>query len=241
MKLSIIIPTLNEEKYIERTLKNLKQIHSIEHEIIVADTNSKDRTREIAKQYADKVVVYDGTKKPNAAIIRNMGAKSAKGDVLLFQDADVLLKDADHFVTHAYNVLERHPEIVALTVASRVEPGLETLADKIMYWIINMTFVLSNNIFRLGGASGECQIIRKTAFEKVQGYNEDLPVAEDNEIFQKLARIGRTRILMDILTLQPGRRPHAVGWPRLLLQWQVNWFMMTFRHKSASSEWDEIR
>ncbi len=241
MKLSLIIPTLNEEKYIERTLKNLKQIHSVEHEIIVADTNSKDRTREIAERYADTVVVYDGAKKPNASIIRNLGASVAKGDVFLFQDADVLLTNPDHFVAHVCEVLDQNPKLVGLTAATRVEPELETRADRVMYWIVNTTFIFLNNIFHVGGGSGECIVARREAFEKIGGFDEALPIAEDNDLFQKLARIGRTRILMELLTLQPGRRPHAVGWPRLLWQWQVNWFSMTFRHKSVGSTWEEVR
>ncbi len=241
MFLSIIIPTLNEGRYLQRTLKNLRTIHSVDYEIIVSDTNSTDNTREIAEKYADIVTVYNEDKKPNAAIIRNLGTKNAKGDIFLFQDADVILKDADAFVSHVCEVLEKNSKLVAVTVASRIEPKLETIPDRIMYWIINMTFVMLNNVFHIGGASGECQIIKRDAFEKVGGYNESLPVAEDNEIFQKLARIGKTRILMELLTLQTGRRVHATGWPRLLWQWQVNWFYMTFLHKSASNEWEEIR
>lgn len=239
-KLSIIVPTLNEERVIERTLQNLRTIHSIPHEIIVADSNSKDDTREIAAKYVDAVVMYQGAKKPNAAIGRNLGATAAHGDIFLFQDADVILADADHFVAYACEVLEKNPGLVALTAAARIEPGAETWADRIMYWIINRTFVLLN-VFRIGGASGECQIIRREAFEKIGGYNESLPIGEDNEIFQKLARIGRTRICMELLTLQTGRRQHAVGWPRLLWQWISSWFTMTFFRTSAAGTWEEIR
>lgn len=237
---SIIIPTLNEERAIERTLKNLKTISSVSHEIIVADTNSKDHTREIAKKYADRVVVYDGKKKPNAGIIRNLGASVAKGDILLFQDADVILHNADHFVARLNAEFEKYPEVVGLTTATRIEPELATLMDRIMYWFINRT-ILIGNVLRIGSASGECMVIRRTAFDAVGGFDESLAIAEDNAIFQQLARKGRTRILMDITTLQPGRRPHAVGWPRLLAQWIANWFTMTFLHKSTAGEWKEIR
>ena len=239
--ISIIIPTLNEERVIERTLKNLRSIHSVPYEIIVADTKSTDRTGEIATQYDATLTIYNGTKKPNAAIIRNLGAAAAKGDVFLFQDADVILKDVDHFVVRALAVLKNDSKIVALTAAARVEPESENWMDRFMYAMINMTFVLLNNVFHIGGASGECMIVRREAFEKIGGFNEALPVAEDNELFQKLARIGRTRILTDLVTLQTGRRQHAIGWPRLLLQWWSSWVSMTFFGKSASSDWEEVR
>ncbi len=239
--LSIIIPTLNEERAIEQTLKNLRSIHSLLYEIIIADTKSTDRTRDIAEKYADTVVVYQGTKKPNAAIIRNLGATVAKGDVLLFQDADVILKDADAFVVRVRDVLQKNPEFVALTVSTRVDSATATLMDGFMSWAINMSFIILNNVLHVGGASGECQIVRREAFDKVGGYDESLPVSEDADLFQKLARVGRTRMLTDLLTVQSGRRQHAIGWPRLLLQWWGNWISVTFFHTSVTSHWEEIR
>ncbi len=238
--ISIIIPTLNEESVIEKTLQNLRTIKSVPYEIIVADTKSKDRTREIAEQYADTVVVYSGEKRPNAGIIRNLGASVAKGDLFLFQDADVLLQDADHFVMRVVETFEKDPKLVGLTAATRVTTEFETLTDRVMYWIINRTFVILN-LLRIGGSGGECQVVRRDAFEKVGGYTESLPIAEDNELFQKLTKIGRTRIRLDLLTRHPGRRSRALGWPRLLWQWQTSWITMTFLHKSAADTWEEIR
>ncbi len=55
--ISVIVPTLNEEKYIEPTLKALKnQIYRRKFEVIVADSLSRDKTVEIAEKYADKVI-----------------------------------------------------------------------------------------------------------------------------------------------------------------------------------------
>ena len=86
---SVIIPTLNEEKYIEKTLKALKnQDFEGKFEIIVADGMSKDNTVKIAEKYADKVILV---KKKGIAAGRNEGARVAKGDVLIFVDADTVL------------------------------------------------------------------------------------------------------------------------------------------------------
>ena len=56
--ISFIIPTLNEEKTIEKTLKNLSEYFG-EKEIIVSDGRSSDKTIEIAKKYTDKVIIHD--------------------------------------------------------------------------------------------------------------------------------------------------------------------------------------
>ena len=82
---SVIIPALNEEKLIEKTLISLKKQSYRPIEIIVVDNGSCDQTSEIAKKYADKVL-YLSKKGANRA--RNFGAKAAKGQYLTFMDAD---------------------------------------------------------------------------------------------------------------------------------------------------------
>ena len=86
--ISIIIPTLNEEKYIERCLKSLKNQSFRNFEIIVSDSYSTDDTVKIAKKYGAKVVL---TKKTGPAAGRNEGARKAKGSILVFLDADTFV------------------------------------------------------------------------------------------------------------------------------------------------------
>ena len=85
--LSIIIPTKNEEKYLPNLLRSIKKQTFKDYEIIVADNNSKDKTKKIAKRYGCKIV-KGGL--PGKA--RNQGAKFAEGDILLFLDSDPELK-----------------------------------------------------------------------------------------------------------------------------------------------------
>ena len=86
---SVIIPTLNKEKYIETTLLSIKnQDYKGKYEIIVVDSNSKDMTVKIARKYADKVIV---TKRRGVSVGRNIGAEVAKGEILIFVDADTTL------------------------------------------------------------------------------------------------------------------------------------------------------
>jgi rSAM/selenodomain-associated transferase 2 len=85
LKISIIIPTLNEERSIESTLINLTRQHH-PHEIIVVDGGSNDKTVEIASRYAK--VVSSGR---GRALQMNEGAYTATGDVFLFLHADTQL------------------------------------------------------------------------------------------------------------------------------------------------------
>ncbi|MCK5465922.1 glycosyltransferase family 2 protein, partial [Candidatus Parcubacteria bacterium] len=90
MILSIIIPTKNEEEYLPKLLESIKKQTFKDYEIIVADNKSTDKTRKIAIKYKCKIV-RGGL--PGKA--RNGGAKVARGDILLFLDADTELKSKD--------------------------------------------------------------------------------------------------------------------------------------------------
>jgi glycosyltransferase involved in cell wall biosynthesis len=94
--LSIIIPSYNEEKYLPKLLKSIKKQDFKDYEIIVADNNSKDNTRQIALSYGAQIV--DGGRPATA---RNNGVKVAKGDYLLFLDADTILPQ--HCLSKALN------------------------------------------------------------------------------------------------------------------------------------------
>ena len=85
MKISVIIPTLNEESHIEKTLQSITQQQG-DYELYVVDGGSTDNTIAIAKRYAGVI-----NNKRGRAVQMNTGAKFCKGDVLLFLHADTLL------------------------------------------------------------------------------------------------------------------------------------------------------
>ena len=88
--ISVIVPTFNEEEGVEACLKSLcdQTLPRDQYEIIVVDGNSKDKTREIAEKYADKVFIQTSKKVGGA---RNDGAMAAKYDILATTDADCFL------------------------------------------------------------------------------------------------------------------------------------------------------
>ena len=150
MKLSFIIPTLQEETVIEKILKNLRQITVFDYEIIVSDGGSKDKTVEIAKQYADKVVENTTGQRQTIAIGRNEGAKAATGEYLIFLDADVFIPEPNKFFERALGSFNEQLNLFGLSGWVRVFPEMETWADFFGYVIISdCMFYLQNNIFIL--------------------------------------------------------------------------------------------
>lgn len=239
--ISFIIPTLNEASVLEETLQQLQTLTTLPYEIIISDGKSQDETISIAKRYTKHVVIYTGKTRQTIALARNMGAEIAIGDFLVFLDADVHIPTPNAFFFEALQCFKQDPKLVAVTVAVRVEPPSEMLADKVLFGLLNLTNRLNNNFLGKGSASGEFQLIKRSAFEQVRGFNAGLVAYEDFELFQRLSRIGRTRMLRKLSVFHTGRRAHKVGHARLLLTWILNGVWYTLFHKARTKEWEVIR
>jgi glycosyltransferase involved in cell wall biosynthesis len=239
--ISIIIPTLNEAKIIESTLRTLAATLTLPHEVIVSDGSSSDRTAELAARYANTVVVFSGAGRQTIGAGRNAGAKAAAGDFLVFLDADCIIPEPDRFFAQALAHFERDPGLVGLTAYLRVFPADETLGDKLVSGIANLGLRVANNILKRGASFGEFQMIRREAFSRVGAYRADLIAFEDADMFRRLSRIGRTMIAPELCVLHSGRRGHQVGHPRLIAMWLVNLVSVVFRDRTFSKEWKPIR
>ncbi len=235
--ISIIIPTFQEEKTIRETILNLKNSLSLPFEIIVADGNSTDATVAIAQTLTEKVFKYEGPGEQNISKNRNLGAKHAQGEYLVFIDCDCRVLDPNQFFIKALSHFEKNPKLVALTCAIKVKPEVATLFDTFIFNIVNFNFFVINNILHRGAAQGKFQMIRTEAFKKVGGYNENLPASEDMELFSKLSKIGRTYIDTKLQIYHSARRAHAIGWFRLLFIWNLDALSLMFRGKVISKDW----
>jgi glycosyltransferase involved in cell wall biosynthesis len=89
-KISVVIPTLNEEKHIANLLFSLTNQSFKDFEIIIIDGGSLDKTIEKAKKFDAQIFVKPGLKE---YVSRNEGAKVARGEILLFTGADVIMCD----------------------------------------------------------------------------------------------------------------------------------------------------
>lgn len=237
--ISIIIPTLNESSVIEGTVRQIHDhLSDFEHEIIVADSESADHTAAIAKKYAKVIETKRGK---TIAWNKNQGAKIAKGDILVFLDADVFVPNPNHFFKIALSDFDRDPNLVAVAVNLKVFPKDATLADRIIFGWVNITNQLYDNFFHIGASCGECQIIRRDIFDRLRGYKEHLAVAEDHDMFMRLEKTGRVFFENRLTVFHTGRRAHIIGWPRLLLQWTVNYFSVLFFNRSHDKVWKDIR
>lgn len=201
MEFSVIIPTLNEENYIENCMKSISSqtLPRDMYEIIVSDGASEDRTVEIAKKYADIVVI---SKKRGIWWGRNYGAKFAKGKYLVFIDADTMLKEDYLEVVHEY--LERG--VVGLTMGFELDgKGPKRRIIEYMsgyYWWLNS---------KMGNGSliGINICIPKEIFTKVGGFKEY--ALEDAAFDKELRAEGQTLFLIQRKVVTSARRLEEYG------------------------------
>ncbi len=230
-----------KKKVLKKTLGALSNLNRQDFEIIVSDGGSKDKTQEIAQTYADKLVIPKDKKKQTIAMGRNCGAEEAKGDYFVFLDADVFIPEVEEFFKKTIEIFESDKKLVALTAFIKVFPQNATLSDKFFFSVVNVVYFISNNILGIGAASGEFQMIDSEAFKKVNGFNVKLIASEDNDIFERLSKIGKTKVVSGLHILHTSRRAHKIGWPKLLFLWFMNSFMLKIFKRSFSKEWTVVR
>ncbi len=239
--LSVIVPSLQEEKLLEKILSQftneIKEKYQLE--LIVSDGGSTDNTLDIARKYADIIIQKIGDYKQNISIGRNIGAKSATSETLLFINADTLINDIEDFFSKILKNIDK-VDCAGITCPVYVHPEEENFVDKIFHNWLNYYFY-SLNIIGLGMGRGECQVVKRELFFKVGGYNEQLAAGEDFDLFKRIRRHGKIYFLWDISVSESPRRYRKQGYFRVLLSWFINSIAVVLLKKSILDEWKPIR
>jgi len=199
-KISIVIPTLNEEKLLPVLLESIKKQKGVETEIIVADSNSTDKTRQIAASFSAKIV--EGGLPGKA---RNNGAKNASCETILFLDADVILPAPDFLKKTLFEFNKNN-----LGIAScEFYPISDNTIDKILHQAAN--FYLKKTCQIMPHIPGFCIFVRKDVHEKINGFDETLKLAEDHDYAQRAGKITKFGFLKSYPILVSVRRLERDG------------------------------
>jgi len=240
-KISIIIPTLNEEKLIEQVLSqfdnNIKTKFNLE--IIVSDGGSKDNTISLINGSVDKIIFHKENFKQNISRGRNQGAKNSLGDVLIFLNADTLISDIEKFF-NSLNKILNDKNIVAVACPVKVFPDEEILTDKVFHSFYN-NYVRMLNKFFFGMGRGECHIIRREHFFKMNGYGEKFAAGEDFDLYRRLRKAGKISYMKDCVVFESPRRYRRFGYLRVFWDWLTNSISIALFNKSLSKVWQEVR
>ena len=224
MKISIIIPTYNEEEYLPKLLESIKSQDFTDYEVIVADAQSDDNTREIAKDYGC-VVVEGGLPGPG----RNRGAEVAQGEILLFLDSDLEL--TENYLSNVVEEFESEELGIAIT---QMTPLSEKKRDKYLHDLANWFMIAVENI-KPHGAGCYGIISKKELHDEVGGFDENLNFGEDTDYIERVAEISEFKVLRNARIGVSTRRLEEEGLYTLLKQYGKS-TVNDFRGKRTTAE-----
>lgn len=239
--LSFVIPTKEEAAYIGRTLEHLvaaRERDSLDIRLIVVDGGSADGTVERSR-LADLVVSDCPLACESIGHARNVGATMSRSKLIFHTDADVLIPDLAAFLGRV-EVAFDDPDVAGVTAPVVPYPWDARPLDRVMHGLINLAVRCA---VPLGAflALGECQIVRRSAFDAIGGYDGSIALGEDRDFLQRLAKHGRVSYLGDLRVFHSARRYRKLGYRRVLFDYaREGWALLTGR-PSPFEEWTPVR
>tara|TARA_Y100000310_G_C20548694_1_gene746922 strand:- start:316 stop:1032 length:717 start_codon:yes stop_codon:yes gene_type:complete len=214
--LSIIIPTLNEEKNLSLLFGSIRKQNISNYEIVVADAGSSDKTREVAR-VNNCIVVQGGL----PARGRNNGAEFSNGELLLFLDADVVLHN--DFIRRSLKEFERRNlQIASFSLIPKERNKWNRFLFNFFY---NIPIIASEKILAHAAVG---ILVDKDFFQKLNGFDETIKIAEDHDLARRADKIGRFGILRNAKIYVSTRRFGQDGWIRTPLKFVLCQMYMIF-------------
>ena len=232
MKVSVVIPAYNEERYLPATLKALKNALATipDAEIIVVDNQSTDTTREIAFNNDVRIVAET---EHNIGKVRNTGAEAANGDLIVFIDADTLVRpDVFEKITEAMS----NDKCVGGSVKVEYERASRAWVRFFMKsWLFWARFTKMRQ--------GALQFCRSDVFRELDGYDNTIYVGEDIEFHWRLDKLaqergGFTAFIEEPKVLTSSRRWDKMGVRMLFIGHPVTIFL-GWRARFLWKDWYE--
>ncbi|MBE9044283.1 TIGR04283 family arsenosugar biosynthesis glycosyltransferase [Pleurocapsales cyanobacterium LEGE 10410] len=209
-EVSVIIPTLNEEDFLSRTLRNLSLSNPPPKEILVVDGGSRDNTLEIARQAGVLVLI---SQQAGRSIQMNLGAKKAQGKLLCFLHADTIVPDD---FTAVIEKTLADPTIagggfISLMSGEKTRWGC-SLHNYLKTYYGSLLF--RPHLFLRGLRilfGDQAMFCRRSDFWDCGGFDPKLPIMEDADLCLKLCKYGRI-YLVNRVVQSSDRRVAKLGW-----------------------------
>lgn len=212
--ISIIIPAHNEEEYLPPTLDALARQTYPHFESIVVANGCTDRTAEVVQGKCSRFI---DLAERGLGPARNTGAREARGELLLFLDADTILEpDALEKMATEFT-----PEYAMGTIKG--VPDTKKFSYKGMY-------VLKNGIHATHLHHGSSGVILcwKRHFEQVGGFRNDLYLRENSDLMKKLRRYGKYKYIRSTPAVTSMRRYEEKGTLDMAWLWLRVWYLSNF-------------
>jgi glycosyltransferase involved in cell wall biosynthesis len=177
---SVVIPTYNSARTLRNCLKSIRNqsYPKTKIEIIVVDRFSTDGTPKIVKEFGAKLI----SAKVERSAARNIGAKVAEGDYILFLDSDMIL--SPRVIEECVKKMENDKSLVGLYIPEKI------IGDN--FWAKIRNFERS---FYNGTPIDAIRFLRKDVFFKVGGFDEELYAGEDWDLDRRVQQMGKVGII----------------------------------------------
>ena len=202
---SVVIPCLNEERFIEKVLENLApQYNSGRYEIIVVDGMSVDKTRMVVSEFMARhrnvqVRLVDNPAR-NIPAGLNRGIAQARGDVIVRMDAHSI--PSENYVRRCVELLS-NPNVSVVGMPWRIRASADTLTARAIALAVAHPFGIGDAKYRLPDLSAPqfvdtvpFGVFRKSLWQDLGGFNEELLANEDYDFHYRVRYLGG-RILLD--------------------------------------------
>ena len=206
MKLSLILPVLNESARIVQQLQRLQCLRERGHEILVIDGGSHNDTAELAAVHADRVETWTASRSGQM----NRGAEIASGELLLFLHVDTVLPDhADQLIDSACQASQRQWGWFDVRLSNSSFPY--RLISRMMNWRARLTSICTGD---------QAMFVAKDLFHRLGGYPA-IPLMEDIAMSKSLRRTGKP-ICIGSFVVTSSRRWEQYGLLNtVLLMWRL--------------------
>jgi glycosyltransferase involved in cell wall biosynthesis len=222
MRISVVIPAYNEERYIGACLESLMKQTKKPFEIIVVNNNSTDKTVEIAKSFEGVRVIE--VKVQGIAPTRNAGFNAARSEIIARTDADTVVSE-DWIETIILNFKEKHT--IAITGPALLgEYAGSEMVTKIQEFIF---FNISRLILHHNAIYGLNLALRRKYWHKVQYEvcTHDSTIHEDLDLAIHLNKFGDIKFVPDLLVKTSGRRITS-NFTSILFEYNIKYWRTIF-------------
>jgi glycosyltransferase involved in cell wall biosynthesis len=220
---------MNEGKVISRCMKSLRKQTFKDFEVVVVDSGSTDGTLEIVKKYGGRVI-YEPRR--GVPLARNRGVRESKGDIVVHTDGDSsyhpdwLEKIAKHF---------EDKEVVA--VGGPIEPAERRLKHIIIFKVTTNYFPRFAKLFGFVAFQGSNSSFRRKAYEKAGGYDEKIRTLDDNELPNRIKKLGKVVFDPSLVVTTSTRRFEKAGYVKETLHYWKAYFDLYILKKGTSDEY----
>lgn len=208
------MPAHNEEEFLPETLKALKKQTYRDFETIVVTNGCTDRTADVVRGKCDQLYELD---ERGLGPARNLGAAKARGNLLLFLDADTILEPtALHTISRKF---KRHHSAGTL----RGMPDRGKSSYKVIYFLKNLV----HKTHAHHGSSGVI-LCWKDHFDAVGGFDNELYLRENSDLMKKLRQFGSYKYISQTPAITSMRRYEKTGTSEMVLLWLKVWVLSNF-------------